>query len=136
MDRENHGSQAPRSAGAVLVIRGSLDPWRATRAAASIGVSRVFEPLSPPFVSVPPLLRVIPLPPSPPLARRLNFLLSRVCRKPCDCAARDLRPHAVGAAGQDDRHARAEHEARAVSVGQKTELLRQHVTGLEIGNEE
>ena len=51
-------------------------------------------------------------------------------------AARDPRSHAVGAAGQDDRHARAEDETRAVRVGQEAELLGQHVARLEIRHEE
>ena len=46
------------------------------------------------------------------------------CRRACAAsmatrAARDPRAHAVGAAGQDDRHARAEHQAGAVGVGEE-----------------
>ena len=53
-----------------------------------------------------------------------------------DRAARDLRPHGVGAAGQDDGHAGAEHEAGAVGVGEEAELLGQHVAGLEVRREQ
>ena len=63
------------------------------------------------------------------------------CRRACAAsiatrAARDPRPHAVGAAGQDDRHARAEHEAGAVGVGEEAQLLGQDVAGLEVGHEQ
>ena len=53
-----------------------------------------------------------------------------------DGAARDSRSHAVGAAGEDDRHARAEHQPGAVGVGQERQLLGQHVAGLEVGHEQ
>ena len=53
-----------------------------------------------------------------------------------DRAARDPRSHAVGAARQDDRHARAEHEAGAVGVREKAELLGEHVAGLEVGHQQ
>jgi hypothetical protein len=41
--------------------------------------------------------------------------------------------HAVGAAREDDRDARAEHDAGAVGLGEEAEELRQNVGGLEIG---
>ena len=56
----------------------------------------------------------------------------RVGRQHRDGAARDPRAHAVGAAGQDDRHARAEHQPGAVGVRQEAELLGQDVAGLEV----
>ena len=37
-----------------------------------------------------------------------------------DAAAGDARSHTVGAAGQDDRHARPEHQAGAVGIGEET----------------
>ena len=42
----------------------------------------------------------------------------------------------VGAAGQNDRHACAEHDAGDLRLGQILELLRQHVPGLEVGHHE
>ena len=42
----------------------------------------------------------------------------------------------IGAAGQDDRHARAEHDAGGVGAGEEGELLGQHVAGLEIGHDQ
>ena len=63
------------------------------------------------------------------------------CRRACAAsiatrAARDARSHAVGAARQDDRHARAEHEPGAVGVRQKAELLGEHVARLEVWHEQ
>ena len=52
-----------------------------------------------------------------------------------DGAARDPRPNAVGAACQDDRHARTQYETGAIGVGQEAELLGQHVPGFEIRHE-
>ena len=46
---------------------------------------------------------------------------------------RELR---VGAAGQDDRHAGAEHDAGGVGAGQERQALGQHVAGLEIGHDQ
>ena len=43
---------------------------------------------------------------------------------------------AVGAAGQDDRHARAEHDAGGVGAGQEGQALGQHVAGLEVGHDQ
>jgi hypothetical protein len=42
----------------------------------------------------------------------------------------------VGAAGEDDRHARAEDDAGAERVGQVFELLGEHVAGFEVGHDE
>ena len=42
----------------------------------------------------------------------------------------------VGAAGQDDRHARAQHDAGDLGLGEIFELLGQHVAGLEVGHDE
>ena len=42
----------------------------------------------------------------------------------------------VGAAGQDDRHAGPEDDARGVGVGHEGELLGQHVAGLQVGDQE
>ncbi|CPM93354.1 Uncharacterised protein [Bordetella pertussis] len=39
---------------------------------------------------------------------------------------------AVGAAGQDDGHARAEHDAGGLGVGQEAEVLGQHVAGFQV----
>ena len=60
----------------------------------------------------------------------------RVRREHRDRAAGDARPHAVGAAGENDRNAGAEHEAGAVGVGEEAELLGEDVAGLEIGREQ
>ena len=42
----------------------------------------------------------------------------------------------VGPAGQDDRHAGAEHDAGGIGVGKEGQALGQHVAGLEIGHDE
>ena len=42
----------------------------------------------------------------------------------------------IGPARQDDRHARAEHDAGGIRVGQEGQALGQHVAGLEIGHDE
>ncbi len=41
-----------------------------------------------------------------------------------------------GARGQDDRHARAEDDSRSVRLGEKGEVLGQHVAGLEVGHDQ
>ena len=53
-----------------------------------------------------------------------------------DGRARDSRPDAVGAAREDDRHARAEHDPGAVGVGEKREQLGEDVARFEIGDEQ
>ena len=53
-----------------------------------------------------------------------------------DRAARDPRPDAVRTAGQNNRNTSAEHQPSAVRIGQETELLRQHVSSFEIGDEQ
>src|SRR5262249_38772533 len=44
--------------------------------------------------------------------------------------------HGVRARRQDDRHARAEHDPGRVRLGEKREVLCQHVAGFEIGYDE
>ena len=39
-----------------------------------------------------------------------------------------------GARGEDDRHARAEHDAGSVGMGEEGQVLRQHVAGFEVGH--
>ena len=51
-------------------------------------------------------------------------------------AGRHARPHGVGARGQDDRHPRAENEPGGIGLGEKDEVLGQHVAGFEIGHDE
>ena len=43
---------------------------------------------------------------------------------------------AIGPACQNDRHARAEHDAGGVGMGEEGEVLGQHVAGLEVGHDE
>ena len=52
-----------------------------------------------------------------------------------DRAGAEPRQGLVGAAGQNDRHAGAEHDAGNLCLGQIFELLRQHVAGFEIGHD-
>ena len=49
-----------------------------------------------------------------------------------DRAAGDLRPDAVGAARQDDRHARAQHEAGGVGVGEERQQFGEDVARLQV----
>src|SRR5262245_13291647 len=49
-----------------------------------------------------------------------------------DGAAGDARADAVGPARQDNRDFCAQHEAGALGVGQKDQLLRENVAGFEI----
>ena len=44
--------------------------------------------------------------------------------------------HRVGAAREDDRHPRAEHDARGIRAGEERQALRQHVAGLEIRHDQ
>ena len=60
---------------------------------------------------------------------------ARMGRQHRDSATGNPRPHAVGPAGQDDRHPRAEHQPGAVGIGQEAELLGQDVAGFEIRRE-
>jgi hypothetical protein len=53
-----------------------------------------------------------------------------------DRAAGDAGANGVRAAREDDRHARAEHEAGTVGIGQEGELLGEDVARLEIGHEQ
>ena len=53
-----------------------------------------------------------------------------------DRARRDARLARVGAAGEHDRHARAEHDAGARRAAQVLELLGEHVAALEVGNDQ
>jgi hypothetical protein len=48
----------------------------------------------------------------------------------------ELGAPVVGAAGQDDRHARAEHDPRAIGIAHESELLGENVAGGEIGNDD
>lgn len=50
-------------------------------------------------------------------------------------AACDPRTHAVGAAGQNDWHSCAEHDAGAVGVGQKAELLGEDIPCFQVGRQ-
>ncbi len=54
----------------------------------------------------------------------------------CDRAGGKTRRARVGTARQDDRHARAQHDAGRVGVRQEGQALRQHVAGLEVGHHE
>ena len=53
-----------------------------------------------------------------------------------DRARGHARAHVVRAAGEDDRHARAEHDPCRVRVREERELLRDHVARLEIGHQQ
>ena len=53
-----------------------------------------------------------------------------------DGAGGEAGPHAVGARGEHDRHAGAEDDAGGVGVGEEGQVLRQHVAGLEVGDDE
>ena len=48
----------------------------------------------------------------------------------------DPGPHAVGPAGQNDGHPRTQHHACAVGVGEKAQLLGEHVAGFQIRGEQ
>ena len=48
----------------------------------------------------------------------------------------DARALGIGAARQDDRHARAQHYAGRVGARQEGELLGKHIAGFEIGHDE
>ena len=94
---------------------------------------------------------------SPPSANSENLMLdepafstamaSRITPPPCFGSSRlrlgeqcrhrargQSRGHRVGAAGQDDRHARTEHDARGIGVGHEAQALGQHVAGLQVGH--
>src|SRR3954463_10888411 len=49
---------------------------------------------------------------------------------------RHARHHAVGPARQDDWHARAQDDAGGIGVGQEGQVLRQHVAGFEVRNDQ
>src|SRR5215471_16901771 len=49
------------------------------------------------------------------------------CHQRRDRARRKASHDRVGAAGENDRHARAEHDARCVGVGEKRQALGEHV---------
>ena len=49
-----------------------------------------------------------------------------------DRGGADAHAHVVGAAGEHDRHPRAEHDARAVGAGEVLQLLGEHVAGLDV----
>ena len=49
---------------------------------------------------------------------------------------RHARPDVVGPRGQDDRHARAEHDAGGIGVGEERQVLGQHVAGFEVGHDQ
>ncbi len=48
----------------------------------------------------------------------------------------DAHTYAVGAAGQDHRHARAEHDAGDVGAGEVHQLLGEHVAGLDVRHDQ
>src|SRR6185295_17931164 len=50
-----------------------------------------------------------------------------------DGAGGEPRHHRIGAAGQDDRHLRAEDHPCTVGLGEERQALREHVAGLEVG---
>ena len=53
-----------------------------------------------------------------------------------DSATRNSRTDVVGSARQDNRHACAQNQTRAVCIGKEAQLLGEDVPRLEIGNEE
>ena len=53
-----------------------------------------------------------------------------------DGAGGHPRAHIVRAAGEHDRHARPEHDACRVGLGEEGELLGQDVARLEVGREQ
>ncbi|CAM2147852.1 hypothetical protein PT2222_10312 [Paraburkholderia tropica] len=53
-----------------------------------------------------------------------------------DRATADTRAHGIGAAREDDGHARAEHDARRFRAREKGELLGEHVARFEVGHEQ
>ena len=54
----------------------------------------------------------------------------------CHRAGREAGLHRVGAAGEHDRHARAQHDAGGIGVGEEGQALGQHVAGLEVGHDQ
>src|SRR5271154_44627 len=49
--------------------------------------------------------------------------------------AGNSRPHAIGAAGQDDWHSGAKHKPRTVGIRQKAELLGKNISRFKIRRE-
>src|ERR1019366_9090474 len=58
------------------------------------------------------------------------------CQQQRDRAGTQSCQCPVGAACQDDRHARAEHDAGHLCLREVLELLRQHVAGFEVRHHE
>src|SRR5687768_1260160 len=63
------------------------------------------------------------------------FFSSRVRREHRDRTAGDPRAYRVGAAGEDDRYSRSEHQACAVRIREEGELLRENIPGFEVWDE-
>src|SRR5690349_14670974 len=61
---------------------------------------------------------------------------ARFGKEHADGAGGEARPHVVGARCQDNRHPRAQYEARRIRPRQESQVLRQHVAGFEIGDDE
>src|SRR5690242_10100318 len=68
----------------------------------------------------------------------IDLLLAVLCASEdlCDRAGRCTRFRIVRTAREDDRHSRAEHDARGYCVREIFELFRDHVAGLEIRHEQ
>ena len=54
----------------------------------------------------------------------------------CHRAGGEARQQRVRAAGEDDRDARAQHDASGIRAGEKGQAFRQHVAGLEVGHDQ
>src|SRR3954454_1316726 len=63
-------------------------------------------------------------------------LAARRCTHPGNGAGGEPRQQRVGAAGQDDRHTRAEYDTGGIRVRQERQALGQHVASLEVRNHE
>ena len=68
--------------------------------------------------------------------RRRSHCGARVGVDRRDRAGGEAGADAVGARREDDRHAGAEHDAGGVGMGEEGQVLRQHVAGLEVGDDE
>src|SRR5258706_3132566 len=64
--------------------------------------------------------------------RHRRRLALRVRDQRRDRARRESRFNGVGSARENDRHARAEHNARAVGIGEKRHALPEHVARLQV----
>jgi hypothetical protein len=69
------------------------------------------------------------------MASPIALPLSRRALATSTATAHEAQPrHArIGAAGQDDRHPRAQHDAGRIGAGQEGQALGEHVAGFQVG---